>query len=154
MRENHCLQIPSSPTGRNKAVPDGAVSFYLDHFVSVRVSRFTYGSDMAHWFDKTNPEHVSREHLIFTTASGEPCVANGFCSILTKVIQRVKYYTRILHQISLQGTQVSETTEFRQLLWHQRRLPWELDSLTSKIRCYRGESKDPQWMDAEPGALT
>ena len=33
---------------RNKAVSDGAISFYLDHFVSTRVSKFTVPLSISH----------------------------------------------------------------------------------------------------------
>lgn len=73
------------PFCRNKAVADGAVSFYLDRFVSSRVARWTYGVECNRLFDKSNPEHLIRSHKVNTRASGDLCVSDGFNAILIKV---------------------------------------------------------------------
>lgn len=70
---------------RNKAVADGAISFYLDHFVSVRVSKFSYGSRCNWAFDLGDPEHVKRSHLTFVNPSGTLRVPNAYSEILPKV---------------------------------------------------------------------
>ncbi|KAK7472172.1 hypothetical protein VKT23_000294 [Stygiomarasmius scandens] len=46
----------------NKAVADGAASFYLDHFVNSRVARWHYGVGMNKYYDANNAEHRKREH--------------------------------------------------------------------------------------------
>jgi hypothetical protein len=70
---------------RGKAVAEGAVSFQLDHFVSVRVARTTYGKDCAVPLDMTNLQHIRRSHTILTYPSGNKVVPDAFDVILAKV---------------------------------------------------------------------
>ena len=75
----------------NKAVADGAISYYVDHFVQTRVSRLTYGSRIQLDYDPNNPEHQKRP--IFTSKiSGDKLIDNGFSVILSGVS-----YTLVLH---------------------------------------------------------
>lgn len=69
----------------NKAVADGAMSFYLDHRVSVRVASKTYGLDCNTIFNKADPQHIARMHTLYTGASGHQYVQHKFTSILPKV---------------------------------------------------------------------
>ncbi len=69
----------------NKAVADGAVSFYLDHFVSARVAHLTYGVQMGIAFDCDDPEHLHRSHQTYYDAAGIRRVSNAFSCILEKV---------------------------------------------------------------------
>jgi len=69
----------------NKAVADGAISFYIDHLVSSRVARATYGIDVYTLFNSQNPEHQARQHTLFIDAAGNPSIPNLFSSILLKV---------------------------------------------------------------------
>ena len=71
----------------NKAVADGAVSFYLDHIVSVRMARFTYGTEIITPYLPSDPEHIQRAHTKFTDMSGELMVPNAFDTILAKVFE-------------------------------------------------------------------
>ena len=70
---------------RNKAVSDGAISFYLDHFVRTRVSKFTYGVICNILYDRNDPEHKSRSDKVFTAASGDKRINGFFDIILPKV---------------------------------------------------------------------
>jgi hypothetical protein len=70
---------------RNKAVSDGAISFYLDHFVRTRVSKFTYGSFCTLPYDPNDPDHQSRSHKVFTDEFGDKRVDGCFDIILPKV---------------------------------------------------------------------
>ncbi|KAF9234834.1 hypothetical protein BU15DRAFT_78667 [Melanogaster broomeanus] len=49
---------PDSQT--NKAVAEGAVAFYLDHKVSARVAKFTYGTRCAIEFNRNDEQHRLR----------------------------------------------------------------------------------------------
>ncbi|KAK1227389.1 hypothetical protein PQX77_009616 [Marasmius sp. AFHP31] len=79
----------------NKAVADGAVSFYLDHRVSTRVARFTYGARCSVYYVPSYPEHEERASTVFTNLEGEEMIPDHFTHILPK------------------GTRVHEETEFR-----------------------------------------
>ena len=69
----------------NKAVADGAVSFYIDHFVSARVSKFAYGTGMYTKYDAHNAEHKRRENTTFTTPEGYLGIGGIFNVILPQV---------------------------------------------------------------------
>jgi hypothetical protein len=70
---------------RNKAVSDGALSFYHDHFVRTRVSKFTYGTFCVPLFVPTDPDHQQRAHKTFIAASGFLRINDFFDVILPKV---------------------------------------------------------------------
>ena len=70
---------------RNKAVSDGAISFYLDHFVKTRVSKVTYGSFCHIPYDPRAPDHILRSHNVFIGVSGAERITNFFDIILPKV---------------------------------------------------------------------
>jgi len=116
----------------NKAVADGAISYHIDHYVSVRVARFTYGARCGLHYDKTNLRHLVRSHNVYTTLSGQQLVQGYFDVILPK------------------GTQVSESNEFRRSYWREVAHPAGWEHLTEEIECYRGVSMAPTWIDSEP----
>ena len=69
-------------SSRNKAVSDGAISFYLDHFVRTRVSKLTYG-DFCHIpYDPNDPSHVARNTNTFMSISGSKRISDYFDVIL------------------------------------------------------------------------
>lgn len=75
----------------NKAVSDGAISFWLDHFVKTRVSKVTFGSFANPIYDSSNPEHVKRESRTYMSTSGERRVKDYFYVILPKVNERLLF---------------------------------------------------------------
>ncbi|KAF8907421.1 hypothetical protein CPB85DRAFT_840353 [Mucidula mucida] len=116
----------------NKAVADGAVSFYLDHFVSARVAHLTYGVQMGIAFDCDDPEHLHRSHQTYYDAAGIRCVRNAFSCILEK------------------GTRVNEETEFREAYSRTSTNVSALQSTSIDIMSYRGPSPYPKWLDVAP----
>ena len=70
---------------RNKAVSDGAISFYLDHFVRTRVSKVTYGHFCNIEYDPNSPDHKLRSDMVFTHHSGAKGLTDFFDIILPKV---------------------------------------------------------------------
>ena len=72
---------------RNKAVSDGALSYYHDHFVFTRVSKFTYGVFCNIVFNPADPDHQRRFNKVFVDASGTPLgrIGDAFYIILLKV---------------------------------------------------------------------
>ena len=73
------------PSFRNKALSDGALSFYHDHFVRTRVSKITYGNFCHIPFDPTSPDHQQRLSKIFTSVAGNRRISDSFDVILPKV---------------------------------------------------------------------
>ncbi|VDC07271.1 unnamed protein product [Peniophora sp. CBMAI 1063] len=128
----------SSP---NKAVAEGAVSFYLDRFVSARVARFTYGTVVsvpAYPFMLMPPTQKVRDRVMtmYRSMDGELWLPNAFREILT------------------QGTAVSETQEFRKEISMFRlaggQNGWKTDV---DIVAYRGTSP-PMFVDEEQARFT
>ena len=72
-------------THSNKAVAVGAVSSYLDRFVTGRISRFTYGAYTGPLYDPSNTEHVKREHKSYIDPAGDKRVQDGFNNMLPRV---------------------------------------------------------------------
>ncbi|KAF9465190.1 hypothetical protein BDZ94DRAFT_414257 [Collybia nuda] len=112
----------------NKAVADGAVSFYLDHFVGTRVSRFTYGVNCGIPHEPRNAEHVQRKSSIYFGCDGRPMISGHFDVILQK------------------DTQISESAEYRSSYIRQSRNQAKLRNISAKIVCYQG-SDIPRWSD-------
>ncbi|KAG5644291.1 hypothetical protein DXG03_008709 [Asterophora parasitica] len=77
------LNICRPDSHLNKAVADGAVSFYLDHVVAVRVSRFVYGVKCTVNYDPGRFDHLLRSAGVFIDVDGKPTLGGGFDVILT-----------------------------------------------------------------------
>ncbi|KAF9029411.1 hypothetical protein BDZ89DRAFT_1091791 [Hymenopellis radicata] len=107
----------------NKAVADGAISFYLDHFVSARVANLTYGVGIGITFDCDDPEHLQRSHQTYYDAAGVRCVRGAFSCILEK------------------GTRVNEETDTHVST---------LRSISVDIISYRGPLPYAKWLDLAP----
>ncbi|KAL1700707.1 hypothetical protein EV121DRAFT_213598 [Schizophyllum commune] len=104
----------------NKAVAEGGVLYVLDHRVSARVARFTYGICGVARYAQANPEHARRYHKSFIDAEGE------------------------------RGTLVTESQEFKNSFMRSYSSPSEVSSSQdTDIWVYRGDSKNPQWTDVD-----
>jgi len=69
----------------NKAVSDGAISFYLDNYVRSRIAKVTYGLKVKRTYDVSNPEHIKRGSKVYTDVDGSLRLTDGFDPILSKV---------------------------------------------------------------------
>ncbi|KAF9025403.1 hypothetical protein BDZ89DRAFT_915517, partial [Hymenopellis radicata] len=69
----------------NKAVADGAVSFYIDHFVSSRVAKFNYGTDCVTSYIPFLSSHSIRSSKVELLPLGKRVLPDHFSSILSKV---------------------------------------------------------------------
>ena len=78
---------------RNKAVSDGAISFYLDHFVRTRVAKLTYGKVCDTPYNADLPGHRARVSTVYATLSGDRLVPNAFDVILPKVLLYIQCST-------------------------------------------------------------
>ncbi|KIL58029.1 hypothetical protein M378DRAFT_171084, partial [Amanita muscaria Koide BX008] len=119
-----------------KAVAEGAVSYYLDHYVTTRVARLSYGVMTRHLFNDKNPEHLDRESTKLTQANGKSYIPGIFDTILIK------------------DTEVSEEMQFRHphrfILTRGQFATWT--SISTRLKCYRGRAATPpKWVDLEPG---
>ncbi|KAF7309116.1 hypothetical protein MKEN_01113700 [Mycena kentingensis (nom. inval.)] len=120
------------PSSRgNKAVSDGAVSFYLDHLVSSRVAKDTYGKATCDSYDALDPQHQARTSSLFMNAAGAMLVPNVFTAILQR------------------GVSVSEEQEFRHSFLKTAASIGPLTTYSTDILRYRGDDEFPQWVDVD-----
>lgn len=70
---------------RYKAVAEGSVSFFIDDFVTARVTKLTYGTIKEARYNAADPEHVARKDTTRYDASGILVVPEYFDVILKKV---------------------------------------------------------------------
>lgn len=115
----------------NKAVADGAVSYHIDHLVSSRVAKFTYGTECSVPYDSSNPDHRFRQRKVYRGPSGLLAVPNAFGSILVR------------------GTRVSEQQTFEEDFVIRRSSMASCGSVDVDIVAYRGPLTRPDWMDIE-----
>ncbi|KAG5636039.1 hypothetical protein H0H81_009312 [Sphagnurus paluster] len=129
------LSLCRPDTHVNKAVADGSVSFYLDRYISARVSRHTYGVRCCMAFNPFNPDHLLRSERMIVDVDGL-YLPGHFSTILKKNVQ------------------VSETKEFRRSYCRTATKRCMLESAQSDIKCYRGSQEVPSWWDDEDPAFT
>ncbi|KAG6332939.1 hypothetical protein ID866_6155 [Astraeus odoratus] len=111
----------------NKAVADGAVSFYIDHLVIARVAKVTYGAPCKIDYQPHLAGHVTRRSTGYRDIDGNWVLPNSF------------------------GTRVSEEQQFRQILFINSET--RVTSIFQRISAYRGSLLDPQWTDEEPDSF-
>ncbi|KAJ8585554.1 hypothetical protein M405DRAFT_865328 [Rhizopogon salebrosus TDB-379] len=119
-----------------KAVADGAVSFYIDHFVSSQIARATYGTKVHTRYDPRDLEHQARKHTRFIDPVGDLRIPNKFSSILMK------------------GTQVSQLHEFRKSFHFYTKSRPACGSCRVDIMCYEGDLQEPKWIDVERSSFS
>ncbi|PPQ99006.1 hypothetical protein CVT24_003488 [Panaeolus cyanescens] len=116
----------------NKAVAHGGVSYYLDHRVTTRVSKLTFGVRCNVPLNSQDDEHIKRESTKYRSQDGIWRLPNAFETILPR------------------NTQVSETKEFRRPFITVGKDVASLQQVKSTIRCYRGQHDNPMWVSDEP----
>ncbi|KAJ7214941.1 hypothetical protein GGX14DRAFT_609817, partial [Mycena pura] len=126
------LEVSRPDSHVNKAVSDGAVSFYLDRFVTARIAKDTYGIECGVKYNPSDAEHASRSKSTYMDESGDLRVFEKFSSILLKNVR------------------VSETKEFRKSYSVLKGAVSQLSAVDINILRYRGVCKDPQWLDIDP----
>ncbi|KAF9478439.1 hypothetical protein BDN70DRAFT_933391 [Pholiota conissans] len=117
----------------DKAVSDGAISFYLDHIMRTRISKVTYGTFRAIPYDPCNSDHLHRRMEAYVSPSGIMLIDGFFSIILPK------------------NTQISETQEFRREYStdYDSSINLETHRLEEKVICYQGNIEDPKWKEIE-----
>ncbi|KAF8989887.1 hypothetical protein BDQ17DRAFT_1372600 [Cyathus striatus] len=116
----------------SKAVADGAVSFYIDHFVSVRVSKFFYGASCIVPYSSQDPECSKRkQHSFIDNVDGKLYIGGVFSTILSK------------------NTAVSETKEYRNSFCRTTVARASLTKLSTNVMSYRGRRIHTRWIDMD-----
>ncbi|KAF6748676.1 hypothetical protein DFP72DRAFT_915785 [Ephemerocybe angulata] len=118
------MTVSRPDTHVNKAVSNGAVSFYLDSAVTSRVARLTYGVEVCVDYNSTDYEHIKRGHRV-----AYPFSLPAFSSILPK------------------NTRVKSDREFRRSFETTAAHRVGLRSHEVDILSYRGSSANPEWID-------
>ncbi|KAF8161586.1 hypothetical protein B0H34DRAFT_673485 [Crassisporium funariophilum] len=147
------LDVSRPDSHVNKAVADGAVSFFIDHFVAARVSKLAYGTEIYTAYQPRNPDHFARVHKKFISPMGIDCIAEQFSTILPKVLTSRLDALCIAHALA-QDTKVMETQEFRKNYHQHASEKRVLENVRVPIMCYRGLNKNPLWMDTESGMFS
>lgn len=74
---------------------EGAVSYYLNHWVKSRVSKYTFGVPCSVRFREEEEEHTRREHTTFLSPSGLRYLPGAFETILQRVSPFREYTTPV-----------------------------------------------------------
>ncbi|KAF9047813.1 hypothetical protein BJ165DRAFT_1527075 [Panaeolus papilionaceus] len=120
------------PNRVNKAVADGAISFYLDNFVTSRMAKYHYGTRCRTLYKATDAAHRSRANTVSVDCVGRPQLPGYFDKILSK------------------GTKVTEVEEFRCPYLNDSLNKESLAAVNTTIYCYRGGLRDVAWFDEDP----
>lgn len=114
------------------------------------MSKIAYGIECTVLFDSTDKEHQHRSSTIFTSPAGLKRLPGAFAVILDKVRSMSVVFLE-LNVVKIQGIQVYETTEFRSTFFLQANDHTSLDHIRGELKCYKGSSEDPQWLDVNTG---
>ncbi|KAI0668096.1 hypothetical protein C8Q78DRAFT_1081498 [Trametes maxima] len=121
----------------NKAVAQGSMRFYLEHHVTARVMKKTYGTDYSPLFRPGDPQHIAHISQMKMLPSGLMCIRGAFETILTK------------------GKRLRVTEEISKKYTRHARDEWMLSELSERIMCYDGEKADATlWVANEPEHFT
>ncbi|KAI6010985.1 hypothetical protein BKA83DRAFT_4312814 [Pisolithus microcarpus] len=120
----------------NKAVADGGVSYFIDHSVTARVSKYACGVRSNTVYDSNDQEHRQRSSQVFRSVDGYQRLRNSFDIILPK------------------DTKVSETKEFRRSYNRTSTNRSDFGYLADPILCYKGSSPHPRWTDVDAGSYS
>ncbi|KAF8632440.1 hypothetical protein AX15_001882 [Amanita polypyramis BW_CC] len=135
----------------NKAVANGAVSFYVDHYVNTRVSKATYGNSCSYSYNPNDSEHLKRVSQVYESPSKKRYVQGAFDVILYKVSLWFLTILFALLSLSAKDTRVSEMMEFRRSYWYTSTTRDNLRYIKNEIISYRGVLVEPRWMDIDKG---
>ncbi|KLO13814.1 hypothetical protein SCHPADRAFT_915119 [Schizopora paradoxa] len=127
--KSHNIKVATPDGQAVKAVADGAVSFYIDHYVMARVAKGSYGVVCSKFLEDHKADHMKRKATAFVTASGYEYIPGGFATILKK------------------GTVVSEETEFRDHFHREYEMDIVPPAIRSVISVYNGAGDPPDWVD-------
>jgi Tfp pilus assembly ATPase PilU len=150
------MPVADVHASRGKAVADGAISYLVDHFVSMRVAKATLVVAISTPFKPYNVEHRRRRNLghVSTSADGIERVENHCRVIVTKasVLQMI-HGSSMSAECYLQGDLISESSVFRQPIYSFgfTRSDQALTQISSHIIRYKGSKSCPKWLDIEPG---
>lgn len=103
-------------------------------------------------YNEQNPEHHIRRGRVMTRPSGEKYIPEAFEVVLAKVRTQGSSML-LLFMLSNQGSRMRENEKAEINLYTESPDEQRLDKIACDVVCYRGKSKDPHWIDLEPGNL-
>ena len=135
---------------------DGAISYYIDHFVQTRVSKLTYGSKSTVIYDPSKAEH--RKRPTFRCVSGAQHIDGVFWVLLSGVSYAFvlisgKKKTRLLTPFKCKNQQVPETNEISRKFHYDFGKLADISPFKSPVYCYRGIISNSSFMDTNPGKI-
>lgn len=131
------ITVSRPDTFVNKAVSNGAVSFVLDHVVTTRVSRLTYGLYCDTPFRSEDPEHQKRANRTFRDQfDGKRMLKGKYQIILPKNIR------------------IRETVEFKEAFTQKSTDKKSLKTISAAILVYTGKKSNPTWASDDPGSYS
>jgi len=125
------LRICRPDTYTNKAVAVGAVSYYVDHFVTGRISKFTYGVACNIAYRFYFPEHRRREPTSILNSAGEKRLPHYFETMLAR------------------GAKVLEDHEVRHSFCYVTEGAPQRQAVQTILK-YTGTDSVPRWTDIQP----
>ena len=63
---------------------EGAVSYYIDHYVATRMARVTYGTNCNFPYQRDKASHIARADLVYVGADGRDRLDHCFYKLLDK----------------------------------------------------------------------
>ncbi|KAI0750409.1 hypothetical protein C8Q74DRAFT_1373996 [Fomes fomentarius] len=115
----------------SKAVSEGAISFYLDRYVSYRIAKATLGTQVHIRFNPLDPRHRLHLNSVEFGPAG-PCFEDGFSTIVKK------------------GTRIKDNEEFSEefcVSYHKSRT---LNDFSTSIIKYTGHDQNPRLQITDP----
>ncbi|KAI0738316.1 hypothetical protein C8Q80DRAFT_271627 [Daedaleopsis nitida] len=128
------LYRPENDERASKAVADGAILYYLEHYVSHRIVKTTIGTPVNRQFNPLDLRHRARMQKASINRTGLT-FEDGFSVLVEK------------------GTRIKDNQEFSEQFCMTYHPAKELSTITDEIIEYTGDEKDPQWMEEEPGSF-
>ncbi|TFK64303.1 hypothetical protein BDN72DRAFT_846729 [Pluteus cervinus] len=119
------------PDSVNEAIANGAVSFFIDHFVSARVSKFQYGTVVNTLYLPYKSSHFQRRDKRCIDLSGKIRLPHAFDVILPK------------------DTRVTEEQEFQEKYNCQARTIDSLENIQTRVLRYRGMRDTIEWISED-----
>lgn len=134
---------------KNKAVSDGALSFYHDCFIHTQISSLLMDISAA----------FSLILLTWTTKKDTTMNLSWHQGSKISMISSMSSCPRFIHlsschllftYLSVQDMQVLETKEFRETYWCECSLKSQFKRLSFSMPCYWGAVAMPKWKDVDP----
>ena len=92
---------------RIKAVADGSISYFIEHYVISRVAKLSYLVLVDVLYDPSNDKHRRRIGNVYTKITGEKCVTGALSVVLSQVGLFIQSDTEVLNLYWLLGNDCS-----------------------------------------------